>query len=147
VVTLTQPAPAPAPKASDLSARIALARGQMTDAVVLAGLREDPYRHVIEATGQYLALLAEVADRLEETRSPLSAESTRMLIAQTSTKAALAMTSKVEPLMATLRWQAWARIGLVLAVIMLLCVGATLYLDRLAPHCEVLSDGHRWCEM
>jgi hypothetical protein len=96
----------------------------------MAGMRDDPYRHVLDAVGECLGLLVEVASELQVARNPLSEESTRLLIGQTARQAGAAMAAQAGHYASAQRWNAYAKIGVVQAIsaISFLILGA--YLGR-----------------
>lgn len=105
-----QPAPVPRPQ-PDLAARIAALRAMLTDAIDKAGMRNDPYQPVLQATLSVVGLLAEATENLDQNRVLITPEERRTFIAQTARQTAVAMVAHASQVVSAAKWQAWALIS------------------------------------
>ena len=78
----------------------------MTDAIAMAGMRDDPIHYVLEAFVVGLALLSEATERLDQERALITPEERRQFIAQVSRQTARIIANRAAPV----KWPVWAMI-------------------------------------
>jgi hypothetical protein len=78
----------------------------MTDAIAMAGMRDDPIHYVLKAFVVGLALLAEATERLDQERALITPEERRQFIAQVSRQTAHIIANRAAPV----KWPVWEMI-------------------------------------
>ncbi len=72
----------PLPAADDFAGRIAEAQRQLAESATRAGLKRDPYHHLIEAQSVVIGVFPELVQRMEASRQPVQNEQLRVAVIQ-----------------------------------------------------------------
>jgi hypothetical protein len=104
----------------------------MTDAIAMAGMRDDPIHYVLEAFVVGLALLSEATERPDQERALITPEERRQFIAQVSRQTARIIANRAAPV----KWPVWAMI-----VILILGIAAGTATGHFAWPADVGSTG------